>query len=381
MPPIHAIRDVTEKRPHSGPNLDALDGVRGLAVLMVVASHCNALGLARHGAVGVWLFFALSAFLLTMPFLARPDGVLAPARIRSYAARRLRRILPAYYTVLGVTFFWAQGEPYTLARHLLFLEGNGILWTIPQEMLFYLVLPLLAAVQRPLFRGSVPATCAGLAVAGIVANLTLDTEVLSLRGNGGDRPFYLGIFLAGMAACAAYHWPALRRLLARPAANRALHGVGLALLALLFLSAETFNTRLLPDDALFDPLRGRLGWRYPGIFGAISALLIFITLVCEGRLLHRLLSSYPLRALGIVSFSLYLVHIVVRDKLFALGMGPGTPLFLATLAVAYAMACFVYGRIERPFLSYRARGAASSPAPSARGEGRGDSIRSTASPP
>lgn len=352
LPRLRALRDVREKRPHTGKNLDALDGIRGLAVLMVVASHCHGLGLARHGAVGVWLFFTLSAFLLCGPMLARPEGLLAPARLRRYGARRIRRIVPAYYTVLGISFFWVSGDLGTLFRHLAFLEGNGIWWTIPQEMLFYVVLPFLAASHRWLFRGSPPATALGLAAAAVLANHFLTPAILSLRGNGSDQPFYLGTFLCGMSAAAAYQWPALRRAVARPAVNRLLHLLGFALLGLLFASAETYNTRLLPEGPLFDPLRGRLGWRYPGSFGAISAALIFVTLVCEGRLLHRLLASFPLRALGIVSFSLYLLHIVVREKLRALGMELGTPLFLAALAVSYALACGFYGRVERPFLQY-----------------------------
>ena len=59
-----------------------------------------------------------------------------------------------------------------------------------------------------------------------------------------------------------------------------------------------------------------------------------------------------------MSFSLYLVHIVVREKLRALGIESGTLLFLATLAVGYAVACFLYGRVERPFLRYATRAAA-----------------------
>ena len=88
----------------------------------------------------------------------------------------------------------------------------------------------------------------------------------------------------------------------------------------------------------------------PGAFGALGALLIYITLSCEGRLIHRVLASFPLRALGIVSFGLYLVHMVVLDKLKDSGIAPGSELFLLTLAIAYALACVLYGFVERPFI-------------------------------
>ncbi|MEE8508864.1 MAG: acyltransferase family protein, partial [Myxococcota bacterium] len=92
--PIPALRDIVNKQPTAGPNLDALDGIRGLAVLLVLASHTGAFQLQGHGGVGVWLFFGLSAFLLTMPFAARPERAASWPDLRHYFARRLRRILP-----------------------------------------------------------------------------------------------------------------------------------------------------------------------------------------------------------------------------------------------------------------------------------------------
>jgi peptidoglycan/LPS O-acetylase OafA/YrhL len=67
-------------------------------------------------------------------------------------------------------------------------------------------------------------------------------------------------------------------------------------------------------------------------------------------LIHRILSSLTLRALGITSYSLYLLHIIVRDKLLELGVGLGNELFLLTLAVSYLLACVLYALVERPFM-------------------------------
>ena len=62
------------------------------------------------------------------------------------------------------------------------------------------------------------------------------------------------------------------------------------------------------------------------------------------------MSSFPLRALGIVSFGLYLVHMMVMDKLKEVGVAPGDGLFFLTLLIGYALACGLYGLIERPFI-------------------------------
>ncbi len=179
--PIPALRDVVNKQPSAGPNLAALDGIRGLAVLLVLASHTGAFHLRGHGGVGVWLFFALSAFLLTMPFAARPERAASWPHLRHYFARRLRRIGPAYYLFLAVEFAFV-GDPDlpVILRHAVFLQGDSILWTIPQEVLFYLALPLLAASHLFLFRRSSGVTMAGLAALALFANLHIDTSVFAM---------------------------------------------------------------------------------------------------------------------------------------------------------------------------------------------------------
>jgi peptidoglycan/LPS O-acetylase OafA/YrhL len=302
--PIPALRDIVAKRPASGRNIEALDGVRGLAVLLVIASHTGAFHLHGHGGVGVWLFFCLSAFLLTMPFAERPERATDLPTLRRYFARRARRIVPAYYFILVFEFFvLGDVEISVLARHALFLQGDSILWTIPQEVLFYALLPFFAAAHVFVFRRSRPATVLGLAAVAVVASFLLDESVFAMHGNGRWMRFYLGVFAAGMAFAYAHASPRLARIAAGPRLNRALGGLG--------------------------------------------------TLVCEGRWIQRLMSSLMLRALGITSYSLYLWHLVVRDTLMELGVTPGLPLFAATLGVAYPLSCAIYAFVERPFMQMR----------------------------
>jgi peptidoglycan/LPS O-acetylase OafA/YrhL len=68
-----------------------------------------------HGTVGVWLFFALSAFLLTLTYAVAPGRIASARKLRRYFARRVRRIPPAYYfavvvmallTNAGGSFLW-----------------------------------------------------------------------------------------------------------------------------------------------------------------------------------------------------------------------------------------------------------------------------------
>ena len=169
--------------PSSGTSLSYVDGLRAIAVMMVVALHVwgwapvpvriplplvpslDLTPIVSHGGYGVQLFFVLSGFLLAQAwhrahYLAKP----AP-RVRTYFQLRLFRIVPAYYACifLMLLFFTGIYIPTTLLfsgdglltviTHLLFLQyltpvsSTSFLidrpfWTLTMEMQFYLILPL-----------------------------------------------------------------------------------------------------------------------------------------------------------------------------------------------------------------------------------------------
>jgi len=144
-----------------------LDLLRGIAVLIVVFSHASNLhrhvipGLDVHGVgkAGVWLFFVLSAFLLTRKlvdaFAERPSE--APRTLLRYGINRVFRILPLYLLVLAV-HAWLIGDNREdgwrfLWRHALMLEGQREFWVIPVEVKYYAVMPLFCLLHVFLWRG------------------------------------------------------------------------------------------------------------------------------------------------------------------------------------------------------------------------------------
>ena len=120
---MSARRRRTGRRCYPGPpglaHLRPLDGLRGVAILLVVLCHYGASYLSAatptgrvwhavvySGWVGVDLFFVLSGFLITR-ILLRERG--RPNYFRSFYARRTLRIFPLYYVVL-VAAFAGQGS-------------------------------------------------------------------------------------------------------------------------------------------------------------------------------------------------------------------------------------------------------------------------------
>lgn len=150
--------------------IDALDGLRGFAALIVVLSHTSNLNmyffpfldLRGIGKSGVYLFFLLSSFLLTLPLIQYGKKILTYSVMSAYWQRRFFRIYPLYtcYLLVALVSSWLTtrifgvsfGQPFDLdlagfMRHLFLQESKGLTWSIAVEFKFYFVLPVLVLVS------------------------------------------------------------------------------------------------------------------------------------------------------------------------------------------------------------------------------------------
>jgi peptidoglycan/LPS O-acetylase OafA/YrhL len=140
-PPVAALDDAADASPadvaeplvglrRSSVFIPELESVRGIAILLVFVFHVDgnvrfpfsvvpstplALAFVRAGFTGVDLFFVLSGFLLSLPFLADGAGG-KQLVVRDYTLRRALRILPLYYVAVAVGTVLS-------AKHLADLRG------------------------------------------------------------------------------------------------------------------------------------------------------------------------------------------------------------------------------------------------------------------
>ena len=377
----------------AGPRFPHLDAVRGLAVVLVIATHAAfqtgryetgplAGSLARMD-FGVTLFFLLSGFLLFRPWaLARATGVPGPAA-KAYLWRRALRILPAYWlAVAAAMYLEADNDPEQLSgwvRHLTFTQvaGAGHLahgltqtWSLSVEVSFYVLLPVLAAWVlgrgRQEWRPVATLLRIGLLALATVGWLVLVARSADLQADAASiwLPAHLGWFGAGMALSvvsvhldvtgerAGRGW----RLVSEASTSVATCWT-LALGVFLVAVTPIAGPRTLVPPTAWESVAKHL------LYGA-TATLVLLPLVMHrhGRdPARRVLASRPARWLGEISYGMFLYHLVVLtlvldwlDRPAFTGEG-FLPVFGATLGVTVVVSAVSYVLVERRFLRRKGR--------------------------
>lgn len=374
-----------------GGRLRALDGLRGLAALMVLMHHAllssapqlanSYVGLPQSSGTVTWLltytplhllwggpeavivFFVLSGFVLTLP-VARGGRL----RIGSYYPSRFLRLYLPVWGALAVAAglhsvvshhtvdeasWWLNGHAQALQAHAGLLDaslfpGAGdwgfttVLWSLRWEVLFSLLLPLwlLAPLHKRAWSLGAALVCclallrAGGALGGAPVAQGSGGSGPLLGSSAGEYLLELPPFLLG--SLMAFRYEAIERLAA----------------ALRERTARNIVAQLVVGAACVGCLSAN--WWLPGAesqallvaLGACLAVLAALTL----RTVRGFLESTPLQWTGKRSYSLYLVHEPLIVALaFALGGRPSTVLFVA-LAVPLALgaAAAFFALVESP---------------------------------
>lgn len=316
-----------------------LHGLRGIAVLYVVISHLGNGGLfllpIPHnaiGKVGVWIFFSLSAFLLTT-HLCR-DLETTSSRVfplLQYIVHRAFRIYPLYIFVLIGHVILGDISKMEFLKHLLLVQGWGELWAIPVEFQYYFVIPFIAISSLYLPRRYVSVLLMVILTAVLLYGLKQPASVFSNELNAFPRlaPFLLGSMLALLLYKKA------------PLESRYV-SLLIPLVSLVGLLVTTVLYRCLATGCLsnlFAP------WLSIAI-GASVAGLIYTAL--KPNVIGSLLGARPLVFLGEISFSLYLLHMFVIHLVQKVSDLPAGIEAWFSLGLSVLCASVSYWAIERP---------------------------------
>lgn len=310
---------MSEKAEKGDAYLPQLDGVRALAVLLVVVQHwvANPFNMgAPFGFIGVTMFFVLSGYLISRILFAAKErqdkqGATLGKSLKIFYARRFLRIFPIYY--LTVFVLWAAKDPYareaitwllTYTVNFFFLKGGlkssiGHLWTLAIEEQYYLVYPFIVLFCTP--RQRIRALWVMCAVA-LVSRIVIDRMGVRVADN---KYFTLGNFdsfaMGGMLA----HWEGARGKAAVQAFFRK-PSTGILTVA----AVAVFGVLGL---ALGDRGSGRVIW-FRTIISVGSLYVVGLALL-ESKLLGKVLANRVLVYIGKVSYGLYLYHVYAHHFL------------------------------------------------------------------
>jgi peptidoglycan/LPS O-acetylase OafA/YrhL len=344
----------------------ALDGVRAVAVALVVAFH---LGYLRGGWIGVDLFFVLSGFLITSILLAEGEGGRSIS-IGRFWARRARRLLPGVLLLLvfvGV-YAWAGGPGIVAAQlrapalatllyganwqeiaagHSYFAQVSSPdplnqTWSLAVEEQYYLCWPLVVAAALWLRRHcGRPSDRVLLAATSTLAAASALWMGVAAHWYGFNRA-YLGtdtrtweLLIGGAVALILSRCPS-RRLSRRGRATGAAAPLAAAVVVALAVAAGGGPPEWMWNGGLV------------GVAVAALVVLVGVVQVPTGPL-ARLLASAPLRWLGRLSYSLYLWHwpVIVLVSQPDSGLS-GAGLLTVRLVLMAGATCSSYYLVERP---------------------------------
>ena len=391
------LRDIPARfgrPPSASPYLAHIDGLRFLAIATVLIWHIalrssryaeywnhhgerigNFYPLFPHGEIGVGLFFFISGFIISQPFLAKPRSEWKPLQFYS---RRIRRIYPPYAVAVSLSFLIVLLSGYhnrrlstenifqSVASSLLFLHGavfdrsstiDPPLWSLEIEVQFYLLIPILLAIYLRSFATS-PAFRLFLGSSLVVAAILTCSVIDYISPFDGRYRFgllsHFYLFWSGVVI-ADYAHANPHSSIRRVPLYDVVFLFGLSLVVMLGL----FLTRV----------DGKPGGGWPEILSDLCMTAACLALYfgsARGHLARKVMSNRWIGLIGTMCFSIYLIHIVVveglatvmlhrlrlHEALSVLGVH-----FLLSIPLALAAGSLFYVAVERPFMSGGGRAA------------------------
>jgi peptidoglycan/LPS O-acetylase OafA/YrhL len=365
--------------------IPALDGVRGIAILLVMGHHYGqqliplhpidvpVLGALSIGWVGVDLFFVLSGFLIT--------GILYDTRrarnyFQSFYARRILRIFPLSYAALTFFFvlvpllgskalgetasrwpwFWLYASNFLIARHGWVSRYVQHFWSLAIEEQFYLVWPLLVFIlpRRRLIGLSLGAIIGAAALRGVFYD---GGGWMHATTNFTHTLTRVDALAMGAAIALLLRDPRGARWLKRLAPWVLVFAVPVAL-QLLARSSEQ------PAWILWGPRGQIVGYSLVAL--TFAAMIAWSVTGSKGLFLNRFFGNRSLRFFGRYSYAMYIIHLPLdtaarawglRVKPIAQRLGAVTPVLIIYSVLAggltVGLALVSWNLLEKRFLALK----------------------------
>ena len=354
---------VVDESRHRLRHQPGLDGLRGLAVVLVVLFHAD-LDWMSGGFLGVSIFFTLSGFLITSLLLAEREGT-GGVDLRAFWSRRLRRLAPAsLFTIVTVVSLssWLstaaeagrlRGDAVSAALYVsnwrfvaadysyadLFSAPSPLvhIWSLSIEEQLYVVLPLLVF-------GAIALRWSSRRLAIALFVVAVASTIVGVVVSGMDRVYYgtdtraAELFLGAILACVGI--------------ERFTSEAGERLRRSISLIAPIALATVIALAVVSDP---RSGWIEAGGLPAFALLSVVLVVgsIAAGPL-RTALSWRPLRAIGRVSYGVYLYHwpILVFLTPERLGVGGWWRIAICLLLTG-VLAAVSHRFLERPIRERR----------------------------
>jgi peptidoglycan/LPS O-acetylase OafA/YrhL len=297
----------------------ALDGLRGLAVLLVILSHASldkvfpfpGADLSGTGKPGVFLFFVLSAYLLDRQIIVGFVSCRANKRFWiNYFLRRFMRIFPLYIIALFVFYGCSKigfATPIhdlpTVWKHITLQEGLGIFWSIVVEFKYYFISPLIMAFCNYVLDWNI------IGVTVFILNLIGFSVYLQAKYKFDEITLlrYLPIFLLG-TLMSIYEVLLQKKADLKMFKSKAFEYAGLFCALLIILSVPSIYSKLFLSNGQKYPLYDSI---YYVPYAVAWSVILLAAKYGSKNYLKKFFELTFLRFLGVISFSTYLFHLLV----------------------------------------------------------------------
>jgi peptidoglycan/LPS O-acetylase OafA/YrhL len=322
-------------------NIPVLDGLRGLAVLVVVFSHISAssaninlpiFNFVGIGKLGVYLFFVLSSYLLDSQIIneLQKNG-LSWFYWKNYFLRRILRIYPLFILSLLIFFTLSKfgfksviNTKTDIIYHIFLIHGDSIFWSILVEFKYYFISPLIMIICH--YLKWKPKYILILISFIILVSIIIQHE---FKFDTNSLIRYLPIFLVG-TLLAIFEKYLITNFIPQKSSTLLIFSFSIFLFFILFIPSYLFY--FLDFEYHFED-----DYSFHLIHGLFWAIILFSVKNIDSNV-FRFFSSKFMMIIGKISFSIYLFHIPILG--FCISNKIGIPFEFKLISFAFLLLIF-----------------------------------------